>query len=408
MNMQNLASALLTGLATAALVPAGVLFVECVAALRRRRTRDHVPALVRPPRLAILIPAHNEAGVVGDTVKALKAQIKPDQDVFVIADNCTDATAREAAAAGAQVWERNDPERRGKGFAISFALEQLDHNPPDVVLIVDADCRLGAGSVDQLSLMAAFSGRPVQAKYLLRPHNDAPGILAQVSSFAFLVRNLVRPLGLKQLGMPCHLTGSGMAFPWRVLREAPDLRDNLVEDLVMGLQMAMAGSAPLFCPQAEVVSDLPTNRNAAATQRRRWEHGQLATLLRYVPQLLTTGIAKKKVRLLALAADLAVPPLSLLCVGLAMVWSLTLGAWAVFGVGQLAFFIASGSLGLVALAVACAWWGFGRTVIKGKTLLMAPLYVMWKLPLYLTFFLRKRQQTWVRTERAVSASHPPA
>ena len=85
---------------------------------------------------------------------------------------------------------------------------------------MDADCRLSEHGVATLALLADAHQRPVQGEYLIAaPENPTP--LSAVSSLAFLVRNRVRPRGLRRLGLPCHLTGSGMAFPWAVLREAP-------------------------------------------------------------------------------------------------------------------------------------------------------------------------------------------
>jgi cellulose synthase/poly-beta-1,6-N-acetylglucosamine synthase-like glycosyltransferase len=206
------------------------------------------------------------------------------------------------------------------------------------------------------------------------------------------------------MGLPCHLTGSGMAFPWKVLREAPETEANLVEDLVMGLDMALAGAPPLLCPAVQVTSELPAGRAAASTQRRRWEHGQLHTLRTYVPRLLVAGLARRRPALVALGLDLLVPPLALLVMvqaavtgaaGLAL-WLHLLPAgafgWAIAGLA------AAGLLGTT-LAVGVAWARFGRATVPLRFLLFIPFYVAWKIPLYLLLAVRGRQKTWVRTAR---------
>src|SRR5438067_1718063 len=86
---------------------------------------------------------------------------------------------------------------------------------PLAVLVVDADCRLGEGALTRLVCDAARTGRPVQAEYVLEVPAGA-GWRGQVSAFAFLVKNVVRPRGLARLGAPCLLTGTGMAFPWPI------------------------------------------------------------------------------------------------------------------------------------------------------------------------------------------------
>src|SRR5438132_229653 len=88
---------------------------------------------------------------------------------------------------------------------------------PDVVIIVDADCTLEEGFVDRLASAAAAGGRPVQSCNLVIPPAGA-GLKDRLSWFAFQYKNLVRPLGLDRLGLPCLLS-TGAAFPWPVIRE---------------------------------------------------------------------------------------------------------------------------------------------------------------------------------------------
>ena len=75
-------------------------------------------------RFAVLIAARNEQEVIGNLIDSIKAQDYPEKliKIFVVADNCTDATARVARSRGAAVFERRDPERRGKGYALDYLL----------------------------------------------------------------------------------------------------------------------------------------------------------------------------------------------------------------------------------------------------------------------------------------------
>src|SRR4051794_11924009 len=123
------------------LVPGVVVLFQTVAALLPARRRPQDPA-VAPDRVTVVIPAHDEAGQIEATVRLLARDAGGGQRILVVADNCADDTAARAARAGARVIERNDPAHIGKGFAISFALRHLDAAPPDVVVLVDADCRV--------------------------------------------------------------------------------------------------------------------------------------------------------------------------------------------------------------------------------------------------------------------------
>jgi cellulose synthase/poly-beta-1,6-N-acetylglucosamine synthase-like glycosyltransferase len=302
------------------------------------------------------------------------------------------------------VIERSDTARRGKGYALAYGLDFLAADPPEVVVIMDADCAISPGGIEQLARVATARDRPVQADYVLEPPENPQGV-AVVSALAFIVKNRVRPRGLHALDLPCLLTGTGMAFPWHVIRAAPPTEGNLVEDMVMGLDLAELGFPPVLCPEACVTSVLPERLGAASAQRRRWEHGHLATLLRQGPRLLGLGLQRRQLPLIALGLDLMVPPLSLLVmIGVGALCVTGLAALLGGAVGPM--WIVAVSLGMVAMGVVFAWWAYGRDTLQPRHLLAIPLYAAWKVPLYVGFILRGKQRTWERTERSAKDAEP--
>jgi cellulose synthase/poly-beta-1,6-N-acetylglucosamine synthase-like glycosyltransferase len=94
-----------------------------------------------------------------------------------------------------------------------------------------------------ISLVAYFD---YQVYDMEQPPNPTPK--DSISALAFLVKNLVRPSGLKQLGFPSLLTGTGMAFPWSIIRSVSLASRNIVEDMQMSLELAIAGPPTVFCP----------------------------------------------------------------------------------------------------------------------------------------------------------------
>ena len=270
------------------------------------------------------------------------------------------------------------------------------------MILVDADCRVSDGGLSAIATLAARTGRPVQAEYLL----EAPpggGAMAAVSALAILVRNRVRPRGLRRMGFPCHLTGSGMAFPWRVLRDAPETGSNLVEDLVMGIELAILGTPARLCPAVQIGSELPPGAAAGLKQRRRWEHGQLHTLTHYVPRLLGAGFARRRMDLVALGLDLAVPPLALLVTAQGGLLAVTILASLVGLSSAVPACVAGTGMAALTAAVGLAWVGFGRRILPLRQFLFIPLYLLWKIPLYVGLALRGKQKRWERTERAADA-----
>jgi cellulose synthase/poly-beta-1,6-N-acetylglucosamine synthase-like glycosyltransferase len=384
-------------LAALAALPVLVLSAQVLLAHGGRRAHAATAPRRAGADVAVLIPAHNEAAGIGATLRCLQAQLRAGDRVLVVADNCDDDTAAVARRTGAEVIERTDTQQRGKGFALDFGVRHLSARPPAMVLIVDADCLLDAGALETVVSLCDGSGRPVQALYEMNAPAGA-SLRARVSAFAWRVRNRVRPLGWWVVGAPCQLMGTGMAFPWVLLRDAPLASGHIAEDVQLGADLALRGQPPLFAPQARVTSQFPASDDAAASQRKRWEHGNLSLMFAHGPRLFAAGLGRADARLLAMAADLMVPPLALLVqlqLGLALIGMLA--SW--FGASALPLLISAGALALLVLAILAAWRLAGRDIIAlSELLLTAPAYALRKLPMYAAF-LWKRQSTWVRAKR---------
>lgn len=386
--------ALVAGIGLLLLLPATVLFAEVLLAVTGR-DRTAV-AVGERPRLAILIPAHDEALVVAQTLSALSPELCVGDRLIVVADNCTDETAAVAAAGGAEVVIRHDLLHRGKGYALDFGLRHLAADAPAVVVIIDADCHVAAGTIDKLARTCVLSGRPVQALYLMQAHKSA-GPRMRIAQFAWAVKNQVRPSGLSRLGLPCQLMGTGMAFPWPCLSTAPLATGNIVEDLKLGIDLTRAGSPPLFCPQALVTSEFPTSSEGIESQRTRWEHGHLSLILREAPGLFFHSLAARDVRSMAMAMDLSVPPLALLALVSLVDW---LAAVLLYGFTKTAFPLAVTSIvgAILTLSVMLSWCAYGRHIVSLGGLAFAAIHALLKIPLYVRFIVA-RQSKWVRSKR---------
>ena len=379
------------GLASPFLFLLAYLLVELVGGLGRLKPRAFGSS---PEHIALLIPAHDEAASIADTVRALAAAA-PTAHILVVADNCSDATAEQARAAGAETIERKDPERRGKGFALAFGRNYLAGDPPDAVVVVDADCRMERGSIERLAAAATATGAPVQASNLLVSSSDVPPLVA-ISNFAMLVKNVVRARGLLRIGGGALLFGTGMAFPWPLFARLPLASANMVEDLELGLELAREGVKIGFDDGARVISPAASLASGRG-QRKRWEHGFLETARRQVGPLLGAAVRRRSRHLAALGAHLLVPPLALLLLAASLDLLLVAGL-SLSGADSAPALLLIALLTLVGLTLLIAWWREARALLPARDLLRAPLYLLWKLPLYLTFFTR-RQTDWNRTRR---------
>lgn len=363
-----------------------------------------LPERAQPPRqkamtgrrLAVLIPAHNESSNIIPTLRAVHSQGLAGLRVLVVADNCNDDTAQVAKAEGAEVIERLDPARRGKGYALDFGVQYLKATPPDTVIVLDADCIPQPGAIVRLAELSTEIQRPVQSLYLMNNPGHVP-VKSRIAEFAWLVKNHVRARGLHWFGLPCQLTGSGMAFPWHVLQQAPLATGEIVEDMKLGITLARRGYAPVFCEQAVVSSTFPANDEGIRSQRKRWEHGHLAIIRNEGLPNLGRAMPRRDFNLFFMALDLCIPPLALL-VMLNMTWLMVAGVyWAWLGSTWALTLSAIGML-ITAASVALAWYKFGRSVVSGRDLLQVPVYMLSKLSVYAGFLFR-RQTTWVRSKR---------
>jgi cellulose synthase/poly-beta-1,6-N-acetylglucosamine synthase-like glycosyltransferase len=348
-------------------------------------------------RVAVLVPAHNESTGLLPTLADIKAQLRPSDRLLVVADNCTDDTSAVAAAAGADVIERNDLDKKGKGYALALGVRRLTVDPPDIVIVIDADCRLAVAAINKLEAACSMSQRPVQALYLMLAPEGSP-INYRVAEFAWRVKNWVRPLGLKALGLPCQLMGTGMAFPWNLIRSADLGSESIVEDMKLGLDLALLGSPPVFCCFLGVTSVFPTSSAAIQTQRLRWERGHVGIILTAVPRLIVAAILRADFDLLALALDVAVPPLSLLGM-LVIGMSVVSGLMTWLGFSSVPMFVSAATLAGFLGAVFLSWLKFGREILPPGAMMSIPTYVVGKLPLYCRALFSKAGAHWTRTDR---------
>lgn len=368
-----------------------VLGAECLLGLRPLRA----PAPKVSGKIAVIMPAHNEALTIGDSLTSLIANCPPGVRRIVVADNCTDETAQIARLHDCEVLVRDDPALRGKGFALAHAHDYLAPDPPDIVIVIDADCAISKGGIEALAAVVEASGMAAQSVNLQFDHSRSGG-LVDVSNFALLVKNLVRTRGLQRLSGSSSLFGTGMALPWCHFRRDMLATDNIVDDLALTVELSRMGVRCKLV-EAAVVSSPSTNWAETINQRRRWEHGFLITGMTKALPLLALGLRKGSRRLFCYGLHLLVPPLALLLMlaSFALIVAAILGAlgasWTpAIVLGLLLIFAGS--------AVLAAWAAEGRKTLPWQSLIQIPIYALRKVPIYAGLLL-SRQTSWTRTRR---------
>jgi 1,2-diacylglycerol 3-beta-glucosyltransferase len=352
----------------------------------------------QPPtnRFAILVPAHNEQALIGRLLDSLDAIDYPSslRDIWVIADNCDDATAAIARAHGANVLERFDAVERAKGFALRWALQRLKERavPYDAFVVFDADSVVAPNFLRSMDARLNGGSRVIQAYYSVLNAQASP--LATLRYIALAAIHFLRPLGRTALGFSVGLKGNGMCFAAPVLDQFGWNWFTLAEDVEFHLALVRAGMRVDFAADTFVLADMPVTLEQASSQNQRWERGRMQLVRMHVPGLLGTALRRRSLIALDAAIEQLIPPLSVplalgvvcLAGGVALNLSLPIGFGVFSLVGQVAYLLAGAALVKAPLSAY-------------RALAYAPVYLGWKLALYASALVMPRSQAWVRTAR---------
>ena len=342
-------------------------------------------------KLAVIVPAHNEAMVVGRCVRSILASAEPDVAVYVIAHNCTDSTAEQARAAGAHVFRLHDGVG-GKGMALDFGMTAAIEEGAEAVLVIDADSIVGPSMVADVAAAFASGVEALQCRYEVA--NAGVNPRTRLATLAFLGMNVLRPLGRSRLGLSCGIFGNGFGLRAEVLGRVPYVANSLVEDLEYHLHLVRNGVRVQFLNEVAVYGEMPESSAAASSQRARWEGGRIR-MRRLWTLPLISEVLRGRWRMVEPLLDLLALPLGseAALLGFMLLLGSASGtdwliAYAALGAGTAAFYLGvAASLG-------------PRPGESLKALAGAPGYLLWKL-----YLVRRRQQAargdaaWVRTTR---------
>jgi cellulose synthase/poly-beta-1,6-N-acetylglucosamine synthase-like glycosyltransferase len=389
--------ALLNLLLLAMALPAGLACAYLLACTM-------LSARARPPqrssrrlRFDVFVPAHDEEGVIARTVANLRRLDWPADRfrVIVIADNCSDATLRIAMQAGARVFERTNPELRGKGYALKFAFERSAAEAwADAVVVIDADAEASANLLEAFAARIERGACAVQAHYgVLNPFASWRTRLITIAKAAF---HIVRSRARERVGVSCGIRGNGWCVTHALLAQVPYRAFSLTEDLEYGIDLGLAGFRVQYADEAHSDADMVSGEQIARKQRQRWEHGRFELVRAKSMPLLRTAYLRRSAVCFDLALDLLVLPLSYVTlnvcalIALAAVtawWLPAMRVWLWIGLGCAASLI---------LYVLRGWRLSGIGAQGLLDLARAPGFLLWKI---LLMMRRRSSDEWVRTDR---------
>ncbi len=255
--------------AVIALLPVA-LFVAI--ALFAWRIPEPAPRGSRSRRVIAIIPAHNEESVIEGILADLADQDYPSDhlEVHVVADRCTDSTA-ERAGRLAVVHDRASGEET-KGAAIGWLVGRMTIGSSDIVVIFDADARVGSDVIAALSDGADSGFRAMQV-YLDTPNPDE-SYVALAGALSQWMSNRLIDLPRRNLGMSCSLLGTGFALVGDLTRKLEDTGLGMTEDQALSDRFAIEGEQVIWLHHVHVLDEKPATIDVLTRQRARWAQGR--------------------------------------------------------------------------------------------------------------------------------------
>lgn len=347
------------------------------------------------PRLLFLVPAHNEELLLGATLTSLALLDYPrtQYEVVVVADNCTDGTAVVATASGVRCLERHDLSKRGKPYAIVWALSQVDLDAFDAAVVIDADSIVDRLFARAVADAGAIRGRAAQTYIDIRnPHESALTVLgATFSIIRFRLMNALK----RRAGLTVPF-GNGLVLGIEILRAEGWQAFSICEDWEEYALLTACGVDIENVPAARTYTQEARSLAQSVSQRRRWAAGKFDVLFGCGGRLLRSNRIGARQKLDALAELSAPGPVVTLAL------AVVLGAAAVvLNVPGRALLLAAlilpvGRLGVytvMALRLESDPWRAARAFAY------LPIYLLWRLVVQFASLTMIGRGRWVRTAR---------
>lgn len=251
------------------------------------KIKDKPLKVKKDHRFMAIIPAHNEEAVVGNLIESLKKQNynKDLYDIYVIADNCTDNTAKVAKEAGAIVYKRFDETKKTKGYALNWFLQQkIEENAPyDAFFVFDADNIVHPDFIKNMNKKLCQGEDVVQGYRDIKNPTDS-WITAGYAIFYWTMHRFYH-LARYNLGLSPLLNGTGFMVRFDVVKpQGWDIK-TLTEDIEFSLKRIIKGKKLGWATDAICYDEQPVGFVQSWSQRSRWTVGHIQCIHEYTKKL---------------------------------------------------------------------------------------------------------------------------
>lgn len=353
-------------------------------------------------KFAILIAAHNEERVIASAVRSLKEIDYPCDmyDIYVIADNCEDSTADVAREAGAQVYERFDTTKKGKGHSLEWMFSNLLSMDVeyDAVCILDADNLVSKNFFLEMNKRLCQGHKVIQG--YLDSKNPEDSWISANYSIAYWISNRLFQLPRYYLGLNCALGGTGFVMRMDVLKEIGWGATCLTEDLEFSLKLIQKDMKVAWSHEAVVYDEKPLRLMQSCRQRKRWMQGHCDCAGRYLKELLKKGIKERNMVAIDAALYLIQPFIivvsTLNAVTRALIGLCYLDLSALNGKDTILFLVLIFVVTYINVLFVAVEGKFSSKI--GLYSLSLPIYSLTWVPIIIAGFINRHEKEWAHTE----------
>ena len=248
-------------------------------------------------KFALVVAAHNEQNVIAEMVDSLAVlnYDREDYDIFVIADNCSDDTAKIAREHGADVHERVSDDKKGKGYALNWMFERIFEMEKeyDAVCVFDADNIVHKDFLKHMNVKFNQGFKAVQGYVDTKNPNDSWITASYAISFWCL--NKLYQQARSNLGLSNQINGTGFAVATDVIKTYGWSATCLAEDMEFTMELNMNNISVGYAADAIIYDEKPLTLSQSVKQRTRWMQGHADVASRYLPKLLKKAIKENDI-----------------------------------------------------------------------------------------------------------------
>lgn len=237
--------------------------------------------------IGIVISARNESRVIGRLIDSIHASDYPQSmlKIFVIADNCTDNTAEICRNKGCIVFERNNLDQIGKGYALNFLFTKLHSKEysdivPEAYIVLDADNEIKTNFITEMNKVYD-SGYEMVTSYRNSKNFGTNWI---TSGYGYWFLHEAKHLNNARMILHTSSTilGTGFLISSGLVKEFNNWEFfMLTEDVQSSMEYVLKGGKIGYCHTAEFYDEQPETMRQSWKQRERWTKGYYQTLGKY-------------------------------------------------------------------------------------------------------------------------------